>query len=269
MTESHNSSAVFSRTTGAGKDLVFLHGWGMNSGAFSHFAPYLTDDWRVTLIDLPGFGHSSHTHPLPYHVASIADTIGPLLPDDCVVVGWSLGGLVAQQLALALPKQVSAVITIASTPKFVAAPGWPGIAPEVLAQFERQLETSYRKTLDRFLAIQAMGSETARQDIKAIRSQITAHPDPSPQALEEGLKLLSTEDLRNVIGRINQPTLRIYGRLDSLVPTSAVDMVCELHPQSDTVVMPHAAHAPFISHPQQTADIIRQFLSVTAQRKAS
>lgn len=270
MKESHVSEAVFSRTYGAGKDLVFLHGWGMNSGAFSSFIPYLENDWRVTVIDLPGFGNSREHLPHPYNVETLAAALAHCLPEKCVIAGWSLGGMVAQQLALTLPDSVSAIITIASTPRFIGGAGWPGIEPGLLAQFEDQLETDYRKTLDRFLAIQAMGSDTARQDIKAIKKQITAHPDPAPHALKEGLKLLSTEDLRSRIGRIIQPTLRLYGRLDSLVPTSGIDMICNLHPQSDTVVLPHAAHAPFISHPQQTADVITQFMmSLSSSRKVS
>ncbi|RDV24849.1 pimeloyl-[acyl-carrier protein] methyl ester esterase [Alteromonas aestuariivivens] len=231
----------------------------MNSGVFTEFAPYLTNDHRLTTIDLPGFGENNGIIPEPYSVESLAGVIAPCLPHNCVVVGWSLGGLVAQKLAL-ISEKVAGLITIASTPRFVAGPGWPGISAELLTEFENQLEKNYRKTLERFLAIQAMGSDTARQDIKAIRSQITRFPDPSAVALKEGLALLSSEDIRQDIGRIRQPTLRLYGRLDSLVPTTGIDAICQLHPSSDAVVLPHAAHAPFISHPQQSADIIRQFM---------
>lgn len=252
--------SLITRTTGTGNDLVLLHGWGMNSGAFTEFLPYLSDDLRITTIDLPGFGENNQLVPSPYTVATLAEHIAPYLPDNCIVAGWSLGGLVAQQLALQCGDKIAALITIASSPRFVGGACWPGIDPDILAQFEQQLEQDYRKTLERFLAIQAMGSATARQDIKAIRQSITAFPDPAAKALREGLSLLSSEDLRPVIGRIKQPTLRLYGRLDSLVPTSGIDRICELHPNADNVVLPHAAHAPFISHPQQTADIIRQFV---------
>lgn len=175
------------------------------------------------------------------------------------MAGWSLGGMVAQKLALDFPEKVASLITIASTPRFINGPCWPGIQAELLAQFETELARNYQKTLERFLAIQAMGSATAKQDMKAIKQSISAYPSPSETALSAALKLLSTEDLRQHVGKIKQPTLRIYGRLDSLVPTSGIDRICELHPQSDTVVLPHASHAPFISHPQQSADIIRQF----------
>ncbi|MBU2978361.1 pimeloyl-ACP methyl ester esterase BioH [Alteromonas sp. C1M14] len=253
------SAPLVSRTCGTGKDLVLLHGWGMNSGVFEHFIPLLEQEFRVTTIDLPGFGENHHLVPTPYTVASLAQAIKDYVPAASIVAGWSLGGLVAQYLTIHYPQQISGLITIASTPCFVKGPRWPGINPQLLSQFESELAENYQKTLERFLAIQAMGSKTARQDIKAIKQSITAYPTPSVAALKAGLNLLSQEDLRPYIGRIQQPTLRIYGRLDSLVPTSGIDGICELQPQCDTVVLPHASHAPFISHPQQSADIIRQF----------
>ncbi len=260
MLNANVSENLVSRTRGAGKDLVFLHGWGMNSGVFEHFIPLLEEEFRITTIDLPGFSENNGVVPSEtYTVASVADMLLPYLPDNSIVAGWSLGGMVAQKLALDNPDKISGLITIASTPRFVSGPCWPGIDADLLAQFESQLAKDYQKTLERFLAIQAMGSDTARKDMKAIRESITTYPSPDLEALKASLGLLSSEDLRDQIGRIRQPTLRIYGRLDSLVPTSGIDRICELHPQSDTVVMPHASHAPFISHPQQSADIIRQF----------
>ena len=269
MESLHTKSALVTRTQGTGLEIVFLHGWGMNSGAFTSFIPYLSDNFTITTIDLPGFGENADHLPSPYTVETLANALVDVLPERCVLVGWSLGGLVAQKLALIAPEKLAGLITIASTPRFIAGPGWPGIAADLLKMFEAQLEKNYQKTLERFLAIQAMGSETAKQDIKAIREHVTQFPDPAEEALKKGLRILSTEDIRQEIGRIAVPTLRIYGRLDSLVPTSGIDNICELQPQSDTVVLPHASHAPFISHPQQTADIIFSFVANVQRQKAS
>lgn len=269
MESLHKSSALVSRTQGTGLDIVFLHGWGMNSGAFTSFIPYLDKNFQVTTIDLPGFGENSHYVPAPYSVENLANAIIQHLPEKCVLVGWSLGGLVAQKVAILAPDKLAGLVTIASTPRFIAGPCWPGIAADLLTMFEAQLEKNYQKTLERFLAIQAMGSETAKQDIKAIRQQVTKYPDPAEEALKKGLRILSSEDIRQEVCRITVPTLRLYGRLDSLVPTSSVDRICELHPQADAVVLPHASHAPFISHPQQTADILFRFVAGVHQQKAS
>lgn len=250
---------LITQSFGTGKDLVLLHGWGMNSGAFHEFLPYLTANFNVTTIDLPGFGDNNQFVPEPYSLEALSGAVEPLIPDGAVLAGWSMGGLIAQHIAIYQPEKLSGLITIASTPKFVAGKGWPGIEPDILGMFESQLEQDYRKTLDRFLMIQAMGSETARKDIKTIRNRIVTFPDPSALALRDGLGLLSSVDLRREIGRIQIPTLRLYGRLDSLVPTCGIDGIHELQPNADTVVLPHASHAPFISHPQQTADILHHF----------
>ena len=260
MVESNTNVRLESLSQGSGKELVFIHGWGMNSAVFTEFLPYFENQFRITRICLPGFGTNANILPSEYTLEQLADAVAPALPDDAVVVGWSLGGLVAQQLALHHSERVAGLVTLASTPYFVADKCWPGIAPEVLAMFRQQLARDYDKTLDRFLAIQAMGSATAKQDVKTIRQQVKTLPNPSVDALEAGLQLLQSVDLRADIGRISQPTLRLYGRLDSLVPTSGIDRIHELQPSADTVVMPHAAHAPFISHPTQTADIISNFV---------
>lgn len=260
MTTVSTQRTLITRSQGAGKDLVLLHGWGMNSGAFSEFITTLASDYRITLIDLPGFGENADIVPEPYTLEALCAAIEPMLPSQCVIVGWSLGGLIAQQLAVQHSNKVAALITMASTPKFEACHGWNGIEPNILRQFESQLERDYEKTVERFLAIQAMGSDTARKDIKTIRSAIQQYPAPSVLALRDGLSLLSNVDLRDVIGRISVPTLRLYGRLDSLVPTSVIDRIHELQPEADSVVLCHASHAPFISHPQQTHDIIDRFV---------
>ncbi|WP_229805150.1 pimeloyl-ACP methyl ester esterase BioH [Alteromonas halophila] len=265
MIASQNSQRLVSRTVGTGNDLVLLHGWGMNSGAFSSFIPFLSSHFRVTTIDLPGFGENATVLPARYDLASLTAMIAAHLPAHAIIAGWSLGGLVAQSLALE-ETELRGVVTLASSPKFVAGPGWPGIDPALLDEFKSQLKDDYQKTIDRFLAIQAMGSDSARHDIKRIRQQITDYPAPAEAALHGGLGILGDADMRERIGRIQRPSLRIYGRRDTLVPSSGIDRICELHPQSDTVVLPHASHAPFMSHPQQTANIILNFAASLDQK---
>ena len=259
MSAYNKASMLTSRTQGTGKALVLLHGWGMNSGAFAPIVPALAEAFTVQCIDLPGFGDNHQHLPSPYHLTTIADAVADVMADNAVVVGWSLGGLVAQQLALTHSDKVARLVTIASTPFFPDTAGWRGIPQHLLTTFEQQLEKDYAKTLERFLAIQALGSATARQDVKAIKAQMASYPEPHPVALQQGLKLLSEADLRQQIRKIHQPTLRIYGRLDSLIPTSVIDSICALQPNADNVVLAHAAHAPFVSHPQSVIDLIRNF----------
>ncbi len=246
---------------GSGSDLVLLHGWGTNSGAFKQWIELLTSDYKVTLIDLPGFGINHDVLPETYTLQSVCDLVVPVVPRNAVLLGWSLGGLVAQQLAIKLGDLVKGLVTIGSSPCFVQKANWTGIKSEVLGAFATQLDTSYEKTLERFLAIQAMGSDNARVEARLLKKAITQYPSPASKALHGGLDILAKSDLRSELERIPVPTLRLYGKQDSLVPVAAADAIQQLHLQSEKVILSSAAHGPFISHPEQTANLVSQFVN--------
>jgi pimeloyl-[acyl-carrier protein] methyl ester esterase len=250
--------------------LVFIHGWGMNSGVFSQLIeamkeleddslPLVTFDYLS--LDLPGHGAQQDTLPSPYELQSLAEAISSQIPENSVLIGWSLGGLVAQYLAAHQHPNIKALITIASTPKFQMSDDWPGIKPEVLSMFTEQLSVNHHKTLSRFLAIQMMGVDHAKALIKQISASIEALPSPNPIALSAGLKILQDADLRADISQISVPTLRLYGRLDSLVPHAAINQIQHLQPNSQTLIFKHASHAPFLTDAKIFAQHLHGFIS--------
>ncbi|MGL5588977.1 MAG: pimeloyl-ACP methyl ester esterase BioH, partial [Aeromonas veronii] len=115
-------------------------------------------------------------------------------------------------------------------------------------------------TIERFLAIQAMGSEHARDDIRQLRHWLAERPTPQFAALEAGLTLLADIDLREPLRELDLPWLRVYGRLDSLVPKAAIPLLDDLYPASRSVTLNKASHAPFISHPDEFIEIVRDFV---------
>ncbi len=243
---------------GQGPDLVMLHGWGVNSAVFAPLQASLTE-YRVHYVDLPGFGLSQ---PLAGELADWVDALVEALPMDAIWAGWSLGGLVATQAALAYPEKVKGLITIASSPCFMAREdeAWPGIPLQVLSQFGEQLGQNLPKTIERFLAIQAMGSETAKDDIKRLRDLVLAKPLPNEAALLQGLAMLKDIDLREQLPSIQQPWLRMWGRLDGLVP-KRVQPKLPTATHFQDVMMPKASHAPFISHPNEFLQALRSWLT--------
>ncbi len=132
-------------------------------------------------------------------------------------LGWSLGGLVASQIVLTHPERVQALVTVASSPCFSARDEWPGIKPDVLAGFQQQLSDDFQRTVERFLALQTMGTETARQDARALKKTVLALPMPEVDVLNGGLEILKTVDLRQPLQNVSMPFLRLYGYLDGLV----------------------------------------------------
>lgn len=245
---------------GLGPDLVLLHGWGMNASVWEGLPTLLTAGRRLWRIELPGHGES------PFQLrhdsrAAWADACLEAAPERAVWLGWSLGGLIALEAALRAPERIHALALLTATPRFVRAPDWPAAMDAgVLAQFHDGLLADPAGTLDRFLALQVMGSDAARDSLRTLRREIAQRPAPSPAALEMGLDLLRDSDLRERIGALDCPTLWLFGRRDTLVPALAGEGIASLLPGARQRVVGGAAHAPFLSHPRETGDEIADFL---------
>jgi pimeloyl-[acyl-carrier protein] methyl ester esterase len=244
----------------AGKiPLVLLHGWGVNQGVWQQLVPQLAVDFEVLAPDLPGFGTASASYPQPYQLKALAQQLAAAIPPASLVVGWSLGGLVATQLALDYPEKVAALGWVASSPCFMAQADWPGMADAVLKQFAGALTRDLALTVERFLAIQAMGSETARQDIKMLKHAVLALPMPQVEVLMAGLDILAATDLRPQLAQLQQPVAACFGKLDALVPVAMVEPLLQWLPTLQVHIIPKASHAPFISHPTDFIEWIQQF----------
>jgi pimeloyl-[acyl-carrier protein] methyl ester esterase len=241
---------------GSGQNLVFLHGWGVNSGVWQPLIDILKEEFCITTIDLPGYGLNHQKLPTPYNLKNIATLVADNLPEKCTLIGWSLGGLVAQNIAHSHPEKLRQLVLICSSPKFSKTLGWPGVDPKVLDFFTQQLKQDFSKTLTRFLAVQAMGSLNARQDAKMIKQAVQKYPQPSPVALGEGLELLQNVDLREQFKTLLIPCQIFLGRLDTLVPVNVAPIIQLLNPKVTIELIPDAAHAPFISNTENFAQCL-------------
>ncbi|MDH6630902.1 UNVERIFIED_ORG: pimeloyl-[acyl-carrier protein] methyl ester esterase [Lelliottia amnigena] len=243
------------QTTGTGNvDLVLLHGWGLNAEVWHCIQEELASQFTLHLVDLPGFGRSHGFGAMS--LDEMARHVLERAPQKAIWLGWSLGGLVASQIALMHPERVQALVTVASSPCFAARDEWPGIRPEVLAGFQQQLSEDFKRTVERFLALQTLGTETARQDARMLKNAVLALPMPEVEVLNGGLEILKTVDLREPLAALSVPHLRIYGYLDGLVPRKVVPILDALWPNSESKVIAKAAHAPFVSHPEAFCDVL-------------
>ena len=257
--------------------IVLLHGWGLNSGVWQPLIENLptefTDIFHVITIDLPGFGANVNSKVSPYSLANVCQQIVNTIEQPAIYLGWSLGGLVATEMALTYPEKVLGLITVASSPRFIEQRSevvedngvnkllWPGIKPQVLDFFHQQLQIDAEKTISGFLKLQAMGSPHVRQDIKQISELIFQYDMANKNTLNESLKLLETSDFRLTLAEINQPFLRLYGSADSLVPKSVIGQVAILaENNSEQHIFERASHAPFISHLDDFTQVLTDWL---------
>lgn len=104
-----------------------------------------------------------------------------------------------------------------------------------------------------------MGTETSRQDARQLKNAVLSLPMPAQEVLNGGLEILKTVDLRDALVGLSLPFLRMYGRLDGLVPRKMVAPLDALWPQSESIIFGKAAHAPFISHPQDFCHALIEF----------
>jgi pimeloyl-[acyl-carrier protein] methyl ester esterase len=251
--------------SGPGAPLVLLHGWGAPSGVWSPLLPRLVDRFAVHCVDLPGHGKTRSI--APYSIAAVADDVAAAAAEltggaasPPIVVGWSLGGLVALEWARARPGSLRALVLAASSPCFVQRADWPSaVPPATLAQFGDEFAASYRRTLLRFLSLQLQGSDDGRAALAQLRGRLFGSGDPTRATLDATRDLLATTDLRGSVPDIGVPTLVIGGERDTLVPSAALRWVARALPRGTLELIPGAAHAPFLSHPEAFVAALRRF----------
>lgn len=243
------------------RNLVLLHGWGMNSAVWEPLAGDLPPGIIPCPLDLPGHGNRAFS-PRFSDLWSWADACLEVAPERATWLGWSLGGLVALAAAVRAPKRIEGLILVTGTPRFVRAADWmPAMLPETLEQFHAGLLADPAETLARFLALQVHGSDDARETLRGLRRRIAERPQPDSDALAIGLGILRDEDMRGRLPDIRCPTLWIFGTHDALVPPAVAERVEILMPGAVTAIVQGAAHAPHLSHPDYTREILRTFLT--------
>lgn len=246
---------------GSGPDVVMLHGWGMHSGVFEELSSSLARRYTVTTVDLPGHGRSSH-EACPENVAEMADSVLKSIPRKAAIVGWSLGGMVALELAMRSRSDITALVLLAATPRFVIAEDWPHATGEkVFDDIAASLTSDWRGTLDRFLALQALGTPGAREQVRRLRERLFEHGEPHPRALQVGLEILRRTDLRAGLAAVECPALLVLGERDRLVPAQVAGDLQARVAGLRAEVIRSAGHAPFVSHSEQCEEIISAFLA--------
>jgi pimeloyl-[acyl-carrier protein] methyl ester esterase len=246
---------------GSGPDLVLLHGWALHGGMWGPWVDRLAGSARLHVIDLPGHGRSrwpDGTHDL----GGLARAVYPHVPSDAIVLGWSLGGMLALELGRRHPRHLRALILVATTPKFLAGPDWEhGLDPAVLDEFSRGLTLDYRRTVQSFLALQTRGDEHALETLRLLRSRLASHGEPDPRALAAGLEVLRSADLRDSLPGIALPALVIAGEHDRLTSPGAGEELAARLPIARFRRIERCGHAPFLSHPDAVLAEVLGFLA--------
>jgi pimeloyl-[acyl-carrier protein] methyl ester esterase len=225
---------------GQGPDLVLVHGWAMHGGIFAPLTERLQQRFTLHVVDLPGHGFS-RDEAIDPDLSNVADALAAKMP-RAVWIGWSLGGLVTLSAALRHPGQVRGVVEMASSPRFLRGPDWPGVEVAMFEQFE------------------TLGSPDPQAELRDLRVRVFERGEPSLAALTTGMRWLETADLRAQLPQLAMPSLWIAGRRDRLVSSDAMRRASTLAARGQFKEVP-SGHAPFIGQAPAVADAITEFVA--------
>jgi len=252
----------------AGKPpLVLLHGWASHPQVFRGLARALEKKCRVEVLPLPGYAGNSAC--MPYTLDNLVDALTRAAPKSCGVIGWSLGAQVALAWARRCPQQVERLALIAATPCFAQCTGgvqpWPHAVPvATLRRFTSEMQRDSMALLRRFVALQSQGDVQAVRVAHKLRTALFTNALPSWEALEGGLEILRTADLRDTLSHIAQPALVLHGECDAVTPCAAGAALSRMLPRARFHSIAGAGHAPFLSRSDAVVQTLREFFDEAA-----
>ncbi|NLL38368.1 MAG: alpha/beta hydrolase [Clostridiales bacterium] len=255
MTVNIDGIPVYYSDEGAGDCVLILEGWGTNLSLYAGISKHLSKSHRVITPDLPGFGRT----PPPERAWEVKDYVQfiesfsvALGIERAILIGHSHGGRVAIRMAadenvrLRVPKIVlidSAGIVHKKTPKqklrlytykmgkkVLSSPPVKKLFPDVLEGLRKR-----------------MGSEDYRNAVPVMRQTLVN---------------VISEDLREYMPKIKQPTLLIWGDRDTATPIEDAYIMEKLIPDSGLVTIKGAGHYSYLEQPVLVGRVLDSFLGV-------
>lgn len=258
---------------GSGIPIVFLHGWASQSLVWLDLVKELeaqgVTDRAIYALDLPGFGH--HCKQPMGSLEDFVSSIENILPSRCLLIGWSLGGMVASQIAARKNIHVTGLVTIATNVSYVQSDGWPSAMPHsTFDEFYQGFQTNTETTLKRFIGLQALG-DAERKKVSTKLMSMLAYTDSQKTFWLKGLDYLKQLNNFSELKKISTPVLHILGEQDKLVPVSTAEQIKKHYADHRVCVLPRLGHVPHISQPDIVAQAIVEFLrsesSATPQKE--
>jgi len=249
---------------GTGAPLVFVHGLGGSWQNWLENIPHFAAFRRVVAFDLPGFG-ASEMPESPVSILEYADTVDALLTELGIptadVVGNSMGGFIAAELAIGRPARVARLVLVDPA----------GLS----ARYRRLLPLAPSlEALTRWLAPRSNTLVRRPGLRRALLVMVAAHPERLPLALvqeqlagqasdgfHDALLGVHSHDIRHRVPRIACPTLVVWGTEDRLVPVEDAAEWVRLVPDARAVVWEDTGHVPMLERPALFNSAVAEFLA--------
>jgi pimeloyl-ACP methyl ester carboxylesterase len=255
VVRTHGLDVAYERA-GEGPPLVLVHGAAGDGRLWQRQLRTLADEFTVVAWDEPGAGRSSDVpgdFTLADYASCLSDVIAALALGPAHVAGLSWGGTVAQELYRHRPELVATLILVDSYA------GWKGSLPpeEIrarIAGLDEMLEAPPEE-FDPTLPGLFGGDPPA--EFVPLLEQMAA--DVRPASLRTQLLVMAEADQRDLLPRIDVPTLLIWGELDGRSPLSVARQLEKTIPDTRLVVIPGCGHVSNLEQPDRFDQAVRDF----------
>lgn len=241
--------------TAAGIPLVFINSLGTDLRIWEQVIPYFTNRFAIIRYDKRGHGLSD-APPAPYtladHVNDLAGLLTHLKVENAILVGISVGGMIAQAYAARYPQRTRALVLCDTAAKIGTADYWN---ERIQVVTENGLESIAEMLLARWFAPEFRVQHPA--DYRGYSNMLTRTPVTGYVGTCASLR---DADLREVVGTIQAKTLVLCGAQDLATPPDLARELAERLPHGRLVLIENAGHLPCIEQPAAMATYIAQFL---------
>ncbi|QTS83920.1 alpha/beta fold hydrolase [Coxiella endosymbiont of Amblyomma nuttalli] len=226
---------------------LFISGWGFRADLIKESSCYCSD---FTLIDLP------HLNELTLDL--IVKRLVMNITNGSIIIGWSLGGLIAIKLASLFPKKVRKLILLSSSPRFAKDKGWKGIRKNEAIKFLNLAKNNITCLFDYFLFLVNYPNTTVYYKTLLIKHSIDWQANKS--YLIKYLEILFSIDIRELYRSIEIPILYLIGEKDAIVQLNA-EKLMRLNNRTKIYSISKGGHMIFISHEAECREQLTQFIN--------
>ncbi len=244
---------------GAGEPLVLVHGYLGGSRQWAAEIAHLRQHFDVVAVDLAGYGEARHLAAptaMAAHARAVLSTLDALGIARFHLLGHSMGGMVAQEIAHLAPARLERLVLYATGPQGSI----PGRFETMARSRERLAEDGVERTARRISATWLRDREAspAFEALAALACQASA------QAAEAGLWAMEGWDGRDRLATLQAPTLVVWGERDRSYGWAQIEALWRGIPQASLAVLPNCAHALHLESPALFHALLTDFLAAPA-----
>lgn len=260
-----NGIRLYYETQGTGEPLVLIAGLGYGLWQWHKVMPGLAQHFQVVAFDNRGAGQSGKPEG-PYNAKMLADDTAGLIEalgiSPAMVMGHSMGGFIAQELALSYPQHVETLV-LASTN--FGGPNHIPITSEAMAILTTTSLPPQERVRQGVLVACAEGFAEQHpevvEELIAYRMSIPVPPAAYQSQMAIGMGLLTYEaSFEPRLSGISMPTIVMSGGEDKTVPPGNVDLLAKAIPNACTYILEGTSHLFMIEAPERTVDALVSLL---------